>query len=209
MESKKLTIIVNDINILINSFKETFRPEFEKNSKNRKMYVFVIERGFNSIFIGRGDVFSTTIIFNFTDIDEYEVHIIISGGQPRITYPSMIWMRRFRKVFKALYLFFLNNTEVLDIKRKIYIYDDMGKIVEIKRADFFSNEIYLIKDGYQPYIWIGANISKEKKNLIKQTSYNLDFESYIGEDIKITDEGHEDKILLLIMDSLKKEFLKL
>lgn len=90
---------------------------------------------------------------------------------------------------------------------KLYNVNERGALIELNKLDFSSNDIYLVDDYQVIYIWIGHNITLNRKDIALKSARILNRERSERAKILLLEQNNEYGAFLAMMGDLKKGFL--
>ncbi|MHA1491485.1 MAG: hypothetical protein ACTSRI_17760 [Promethearchaeota archaeon] len=87
---------------------------------------------------------------------------------------------------------------------KLYIINDKGDLIKLKKLNFVKNDVYLIDDEKTIYVWFGLNIPHNRKDTTLNLARSLIRQR--GETVKllVMDQNQEYGAFLAMMKNLKE-----
>lgn len=90
---------------------------------------------------------------------------------------------------------------------QLYNVDDKGDLIKIGKLDFIDTDVYVVDDNKTIFIWVGLNVSQDKKDISADIARKLEKERGKETKILIMKQGLEYGSFLVMMDDLKKGLL--
>ena len=69
---------------------------------------------------------------------------------------------------------------------QLYYVDDKGELIKIGKLEFIDTDVYVVDDNRAIFIWVGLNVSQDKKEISADIARKLENE-----------RGKETKILIM------------
>ena len=90
---------------------------------------------------------------------------------------------------------------------QLYYVDDKGELIKIGKLEFIDTDVYVVDDNRAIFIWVGLNVSQDKKEISADIARKLENERGKETKILIMKQGREYGSFLVMMDDLKKGLL--